>query len=184
MEFIKTDIPDLLIIKPKLFGDKRGYFFESWRNEWFEKANINTKFVQDNESSSTQGVIRGLHYQLPPFPQAKLVRVLKGRVLDVAVDIRKNSPTFGKHVAVELTEDNHLQFFIPHGFAHGFSVLSEHAVFAYKCDEYYHPEVEQSIAWNDPKLNIDWRIDPDKAIVSEKDMKNKSFKNAILYTQD
>ena len=160
MELIKTEIPDLKIIKPKVFGDKRGYFFESWRNEWFEERGINTKFVQDNESSSQYGVIRGLHYQLPPHPQAKLVRVIKGKVLDVAVDIREGSPTFGKHVAVELSEENHLQFFIPHGFAHGFAVLSDYAVFTYKCDEYYHPETEEGIMWNDADLNIDWKIDP------------------------
>ncbi len=172
MEFIKTEIPDLLILKPKVFGDERGYFFESWRDEWFKEAGIDTKFVQDNESSSRYGVIRGLHFQRPPHPQAKLVRVIRGRVLDVAVDLRKNSPTFGQHVAVELTEDNHLQFFIPHGFAHGFAVLSGHAVFAYKCDDYYHPECEDGVAWDDPDLAIDWKIKPQDAIVSEKDKKN------------
>lgn len=179
MEFIKTEIPDLLIIKPKVFGDERGYFFESWRDEWFEEAGINTRFVQDNQSSSRYGVIRGLHYQMPPFPQAKLVRVLKGTVLDVAVDVRKDSPTYGKHVAVELSAENKLQFFIPHGFAHGFAVLSEEAVFAYKCDNYYHPEIEEGIIWNDPQLNIDWKIDPKDAIISEKDMKGKAFANAV-----
>ena len=172
MEFIKTEIPDLLILKPKVFGDERGYFFESWRDEWFKEAGIDTKFVQDNESSSRYGVIRGLHFQRPPHPQAKLVRVIRGRVLDVAVDLRKNSPSFGQHVAVELTEDNHLQFFIPHGFAHGFAVLSGHAVFAYKCDDYYHPECEDGVAWDDPDLAIDWKIKPQDAIVSEKDKKN------------
>lgn len=181
MEFIKTAIPDLLIIKPKIFGDERGYFFESWRNEWFEQAGIETKFVQDNQSSSKYGVIRGLHYQVSPHPQAKLVRVLQGKVLDVAVDVRKGSPTFGQHVAVELSEENKLQFFIPHGFAHGFAVLSEHAVFAYKCDGYYHPEVEHGIMWNDPQLNIDWKIDHKDAIISEKDMHNKPFAEAIKY---
>jgi len=172
MEIIKTDIPGLLILKPRIFGDRRGYFFESWRDEWFKEAGIDTKFVQDNESSSLYGVIRGLHFQRPPHPQAKLVRVIRGRVLDVAVDLRKNSPSFGQHVAVELTEDNHLQFFIPHGFAHGFAVLSGHAVFAYKCDDYYHPECEDGVAWDDPDLAIDWKIKPQDAIVSEKDKKN------------
>ncbi|MEA3447308.1 MAG: dTDP-4-dehydrorhamnose 3,5-epimerase [Bacteroidota bacterium] len=175
MEIIKTDIPDLLILKPRIFGDRRGYFFESWRDKWLENLGIRTKFVQDNESSSRYGVIRGLHYQLPPHPQAKLVRVIRGKVLDVAVDIRKNSPTYGKHVAVELTEDNHRQFFIPHGFAHGFAVLSEQAVFTYKCDDYYHPECESGIAWNDPDLNIDWKIKPEDAIVSDKDKDNPAF---------
>jgi len=172
MEIIKTEISGLLILQPYVFGDKRGYFFESWRDEWFKEAGIDTKFVQDNESSSRYGVIRGLHFQRPPHPQAKLVRVIRGRVLDVAVDLRKNSPSFGQHVAVELTEDNHLQFFIPHGFAHGFAVLSGHAVFAYKCDDYYHPECEDGVAWDDPDLAIDWKIKPQDAIVSEKDKKN------------
>ncbi|MGC9330511.1 MAG: dTDP-4-dehydrorhamnose 3,5-epimerase [Bacteroidales bacterium] len=175
MEIIKTDIPGLLILKPRIFGDRRGYFFESWRDEWIENMGISTKFVQDNESSSRYGVIRGLHYQLPPHPQAKLVRVIRGNVLDVAVDIRKNSPTYGKHVAVELTENNHWQFFIPHGFAHGFAVLSEQAVFTYKCDDYYHPECESGIAWDDPDLNIDWKIKPEDAIVSDKDKDNPAF---------
>jgi dTDP-4-dehydrorhamnose 3,5-epimerase len=175
MEFIRTEIPDLLILKPKVFGDERGYFFESWRDEWFEEAGIDTKFVQDNESSSRYGVIRGLHFQRPPHPQAKLVRVICGRVLDVAVDLRKGSPTFGKHVGVELTEDNHWQFFIPHGFAHGFAVLSDHAVFAYKCDDYYHPECEDGVAWDDRDLAIDWKIKPEDAIVSEKDKQNPAL---------
>jgi dTDP-4-dehydrorhamnose 3,5-epimerase len=131
--------------------------------------------VQDNESSSRYGVIRGLHFQRPPHPQAKLVRVIHGRVLDVAVDLRKGSPTFGKHVGVELTEDNHWQFFIPHGFAHGFAVLSDHAVFAYKCDDYYHPECEDGVAWGDPDLAIDWKINPEDAIVSEKDKQNPAL---------
>ncbi|MFO7879309.1 MAG: dTDP-4-dehydrorhamnose 3,5-epimerase [Bacteroidota bacterium] len=175
MEFIKTEIPDLLILQPKVFGDERGYFFESWRDQWFEETGIDTRFVQDNESSSHYGVIRGLHFQRPPHAQAKLVRVIRGRVLDVAVDLRKGSPTFGKHVAVELTEDNHWQFFIPHGFAHGFAVLSDQAVFAYKCDDYYHPECEDGVAWDDPDLAIDWKIKPEDAIVSEKDKKNVRF---------
>ncbi|MFW5805794.1 MAG: dTDP-4-dehydrorhamnose 3,5-epimerase [Bacteroidales bacterium] len=175
MEFISTKIPGLLILKPRVFGDQRGYFFESWRDEWSDKTGIKTTFVQDNESSSRYGVIRGLHYQHPPHPQAKLVRVIRGKVLDVAVDIRKHSPTFGKHVAVELSEDNHWQFYIPHGFAHGFAVLSEQAVFTYKCDDYYHPECESGIAWNDSDLNIDWKIKPQDAIVSEKDKNNPAF---------
>lgn len=181
MELIKTSISGPLILKPKVFGDKRGYFFESWRDEWFGDIGINTRFVQDNESSSGYGVIRGLHYQLPPHPQAKLVRVILGRVLDVAVDIRKDSPTFGQHVAVELSDKNHLQFFIPHGFAHGFAVLSDQAVFTYKCDDYYHPECEEGIAWDDPDLNIDWIINKQNAIISDKDKKNKRFRNAGIY---
>lgn len=183
MEIIKTDIPDLMLIKPKIFGDERGYFFESWRDEWLENLGIKTRFIQDNQSSSKFGVIRGLHYQMPPHPQAKLIRVLQGKVLDVAVDIRKNSPSFGKHVAIELSEENKLQFYIPHGFAHGFSVLSDHAVIAYKCDAYYHPETEHGIMWNDPQLKIDWKIDAQNAIISEKDKKNKPFANALLYNE-
>ncbi|MFO7791082.1 MAG: dTDP-4-dehydrorhamnose 3,5-epimerase [Bacteroidales bacterium] len=179
MEFIKTPISGPLILQPKVFGDKRGYFFESWRDAWFEKAGIDSKFVQDNESSSRYGVIRGLHYQLPPHPQAKLVRVILGHVLDIAVDIRKNSPTFGQHVAVELSDENHLQFFIPHGFAHGFAVLSEQAVFTYKCDDYYHPECEEGIAWDDPDLNIDWKINKQNAIISDKDKNNPLFKDIV-----
>ncbi|MEA1873156.1 MAG: dTDP-4-dehydrorhamnose 3,5-epimerase [Bacteroidota bacterium] len=181
MELIKTDIPDLMLIKPKIFGDERGYFFESWRDEWLENLGIKTRFIQDNQSSSRHGVIRGLHYQMSPHPQAKLIRVLQGNILDVAVDIRKGSLTFGKHVAVELSEENKLQFYIPHGFAHGFSVLSEYAIIAYKCDAYYHPETEHGIMWNDPQLNIDWKIDAQKVIISEKDQKNKGFSEAIYY---
>ena len=181
MEFIKTDIPDCIIIKPKIFGDERGYFFESWRDEWMQDLGITNRFIQDNQSSSRYGVIRGLHYQLPPHPQAKLVRVLKGKVLDVAVDVRVGSPTFGKHVAVELSAENKMQFFIPHGFAHGFAVLSEEAVFAYKCDDYYHPETEKGIMWNDPQLNIDWKIDPKDAIISDKDKVHKSFAEGSYY---
>lgn len=169
MNIIKTSVEGIVIIEPRLFKDERGYFFESFNQKDFEEKVCRTTFVQDNESKSSYGVIRGLHFQKPPFEQAKLVRVVKGAVLDVAVDIRKNSPTFGQHVAVELTEENHRQFFIPKGFAHGFSVLSKEVVFQYKCDEFYHPEAEGGIAWNDPNLGIDWKIPENKIIVSVKD---------------
>lgn len=169
MNIIKTSIEGVTIIEPRLFKDERGYFFESFNQREFEEKVCKTTFVQDNESKSGYGVIRGLHYQKPPFAQSKLVRVIKGAVLDVAVDIRKGSPTFGQHVAVELTEENHRQFFIPRGFAHGFSVLSEEVIFQYKCDEFYHPEAEGAIAWNDTELGIDWKIPRDKVILSEKD---------------
>lgn len=175
MEIIKTEIEGLVIIKPKIFGDERGYFFESFSMKQFQEEVCNTNFVQDNESCSTYGVIRGLHFQKPPHAQSKLVRVVKGKVLDVAVDIRKDSPTFGKHVAIELSEENKLQFFIPRGFAHGYAVLSEEAIFQYKCDDYYAPQSEGSIIWNDPDLNIDWGIPMDKVLVSEKDRKNNLF---------
>ena len=169
MNIIKTSIEGVVIIEPRLFKDERGYFFESFNQREFEEKVCKTTFVQDNESKSGYGVIRGLHYQKPPFAQSKLVRVIKGAVLDVAVDIRKGSPTFGQHVAVELTEENHRQFFIPRGFAHGFGVLSEEVIFQYKCDEFYHPEAEGAIAWNDTELGIDWKIPRDKVILSEKD---------------
>ena len=169
MNIIKTSIEGIVIIEPRLFKDERGYFFESFNQREFEEKVFKTTFVQDNESKSSYGVIRGLHYQKPPFAQSKLVRVIKGAVLDVAVDIRKGSPTFGQHVAVELTEENHRQFFIPRGFAHGSSVLSEEVIFQYKCDEFYHPEAEGAIAWNDTELGIDWKIPRDKVILSEKD---------------
>ena len=169
MNIIKTSIEGIVIIEPRLFKDERGYFFESFNQREFEEKVFKTTFVQDNESKSSYGVIRGLHYQKPPFAQSKLVRVIKGAVLDVAVDIRKGSPTFGQHVAVELSEENHRQFFIPRGFAHGFSVLSEEVIFQYKCDEFYHPEAEGAIAWNDTELGIDWKIPRDKVILSEKD---------------
>ena len=172
MNIIKTDIEGVVIIEPKVFGDSRGYFFESYSQRDFNSLVGEVNFVQDNESKSCYGVIRGLHLQKPPFEQSKLVRVVKGKVLDVAVDIREGSPTFGKHVAVELSEDNHRQLFIPKGFAHGFSVLSEEAVFQYKCDNFYAPEYEGAIAWDDPALGIDWRIPVDKVIISEKDKKN------------
>ena len=175
MEVIKTDIEGVLIIEPKVFGDERGYFFESFSQRELEKCGINTVFVQDNESKSCYGVLRGLHFQMPPFAQAKLVRCVRGRVLDVAVDIRKGSPTYGKHVACELTEDNHRMFFIPRGFAHGFSVLSETAIFQYKCDNYYHPESEGAIAWDDPALGIDWRIPQEHVLLSAKDRRHRSL---------
>ncbi|MCR5325490.1 MAG: dTDP-4-dehydrorhamnose 3,5-epimerase [Bacteroidales bacterium] len=169
MEVIKTDIEGLLIIKPRVFEDSRGYFFESFSQRDFEAQCGHVNFVQDNESRSSYGVVRGLHFQRPPYTQAKLVRCVQGRVLDVAVDIRMGSPTFGKHVAVELNEDNHLQFFIPKGFAHGFSVLSETAVFQYKCDEFYHPEADSGVQLDDPALGIDWQIPAESMILSEKD---------------
>ncbi|MEG0889608.1 MAG: dTDP-4-dehydrorhamnose 3,5-epimerase [Bacteroides sp.] len=179
MEVIKTAIEGLVIIEPRLFKDDRGYFFESFNQKEFEEKVCKTTFVQDNESKSTYGVIRGLHFQKPPYAQSKLVRVIKGAVLDVAVDIRKESPTFGQHVSVELTEENHRQFFIPKGFAHGFSVLSEEVVFQYKCDEFYHPECEGAIAWNDDDLKIDWQISLDKVLLSEKDSKHIQLKDIV-----
>ena len=172
MEVIKTDIEGVVIIKPRIFTDARGYFFESYSKREFDERVRRVDFVQDNESCSSRGVMRGLHFQRPPFTQSKLVRCVKGRVLDVAVDIRKGSPTYGRHVAVELSEDNHLQFFVPRGFAHGFAVLSDTAVFQYKCDNYYHPEADGGIAITDGSLGIDWRIDPEHAILSEKDTKH------------
>ena len=169
MKIIKTPIEGLLIIEPRVFGDERGYFFESYSERDFTEAVGPVKFVQDNESKSRYGVLRGLHFQKEPFAQAKLVRVVSGAVLDVAVDIRNGSPTFGQHYAVELTGENHRQFFIPKGFAHGFVVLSPEVVFQYKCDEFYHPEAEGAIAWDDPALAIDWRIPAADVILSEKD---------------
>lgn len=177
MEIIKTDIKGVVIIKPRIFTDDRGYFFESYSKREFDEKVQPIDFVQDNESCSSYGVMRGLHFQRPPFTQSKLVRCVRGRVLDVAVDIRKGSPTYGRHVAVELSEENHLQFFIPRGFAHGFAVLSKTAVFQYKCDNYYHPEADGGIAITDTALGIDWRINPAHAILSEKDMKHDLFKN-------
>ena len=182
MEIIETAIPGLLIIEPRVFKDARGYFFESFSQREFDEkvGNIighTVRFVQDNESMSSYGVMRGLHFQRPPFTQTKLVRCVKGSVLDVAVDIRKGSPTFGKHVAVELTEDNHRQFFVPRGFAHGFVVLSETAIFQYKCDNFYAPQADRGISILDYSLGIDWRIDADKAILSEKDTKHAMLKD-------
>lgn len=169
MEIIKTALKGVVIIEPRLFKDDRGYFFESYSERDFNRQVRQVRFVQDNESKSSYGVIRGLHFQKPPFAQSKLVRVIKGAVLDVAVDIRKGSPTFGQHVAVELSEENHRQFFIPRGFAHGFSVLTEEVIFQYKCDNFYAPQHEGAIAWDDPALGIDWRIPAEKAVLSEKD---------------
>ena len=177
MEVIRTAIDGPVIIEPRIFRDDRGYFFESFSEREFREKVADVHFVQDNESRSCYGVIRGLHFQKPPFAQAKLVRVIKGSVLDVAVDIRRGSPTFGQHVAVELTGDNHRQFFIPRGFAHGFSVLSEEVVFQYKCDSFYAPQSEGAIAWDDPDLAIGWRIPADRAILSEKDRRHPRFNN-------
>ena len=180
MNIIETEIQGVFIIEPKVFGDSRGYFFESFSKKEFESRIGPVEFVQDNESKSCYGVVRGLHFQKPPHAQAKLVRVVKGKVLDVAVDLRKDSPTYGRHVAVELSEDNHRQVFIPKGFAHGFSVLSEEAVFQYKCDDYYAPETEGAVAWNDPELNIDWRVPADMMILSEKDKRHPELKDLNL----
>lgn len=177
MNVIQTEIQGVVIIEPRVFGDSRGYFFESFSEKNFKEQVADVDFVQDNQSKSCYGVVRGLHFQKPPHAQAKLVRVVKGRVLDVAVDLRKGSPTYGKHVAVELTEDNHRQFFIPRGFAHGFAVLSEEAIFQYKCDNYYAPQSEGAVAWNDPDLGIDWGVPMEKAILSEKDMKHPRLKD-------
>lgn len=192
MEVITTDIDDVLIIESKVFGDARGYFFESFSQRDFDEKVVpilghKVCFVQDNESMSSYGVMRGLHFQCPPFTQSKLVRCVKGAVLDVAVDIRKGSPTYGKHVAVELTEDNHRQFFVPRGFAHGFAVLSETAVFQYKCDNFYAPQADGGISILDDSLGIDWRIPIDKAILSEKDTKHeclKEFDSPFSITED
>ncbi len=172
MDVIKTDIEGVVIIEPRIFKDSRGYFFESYSKREFDEKVRPVDFVQDNESCSSYGVMRGLHFQRPPFTQSKLVRCVRGAVLDVAVDIRKGSPTYGQHVAVELTEDNHLQFFVPRGFAHGFAVLSNVAVFQYKCDNYYAPQSDGGIAITDTSLGIDWRLDPSKAILSEKDTRH------------
>lgn len=179
MEIIKTDIEGVVIIEPRVFRDARGYFFESFSAREFSEKVAPVTFVQDNESYSSYGVIRGLHFQKPPYTQAKLVRVIKGAVLDIVVDIRKGSPTYGQHVAVELTGENHRQLFIPHGFAHGFSVLSEEVLFQYKCDNYYAPQSEGGILWNDPSLGIDWRIPVEKAILSEKDFKHPLLKDYV-----
>ena len=177
MKIIPTKIEGVVIIEPRLFQDDRGYFFESYSEKDFNREVREIHFVQDNESKSSYGVMRGLHFQRPPFTQSKLVRCVKGAVLDVAVDIRKGSPTYGQHVAVELTEDNHRQFFIPRGFAHGFAVLSPEAVFQYKCDNFYHPEADGSISILDSSLGIDWRIPTDHAILSEKDTRHPLLKD-------
>lgn len=177
MNIIQTSIPGVVIIEPRLFKDDRGYFFESFSERDFNTQVREVKFVQDNESMSSYGVMRGLHFQRPPYTQSKLVRCVKGAVLDVAVDIRKGSPTYGQHVAVELTEENHRQFFVPRGFAHGFAVLSKTAIFQYKCDNFYHPEADGGISILDNSLGIDWHIPTDHAILSEKDTKHPLLKD-------
>lgn len=181
MKIIETVLPEVKIIEPTVFGDERGYFFESWNAEKYAQSGISCNWMQDNESCSSYGVLRGLHYQAAPYTQAKLVRVITGKVLDVAVDIRKNSPTFGQYAAVELSGENKRQLFIPRGFAHGFAVLSETAVFAYKCDNAYCPAAERGIAFNDPALNIDWQIDLSKALLSDKDKKNPLLQDAEVF---
>ncbi len=177
MELIKTDIEGVVILKPRVFEDARGYFYESYNKREFDELVGKIDFVQDNQSKSSRGVMRGLHFQRPPYTQAKLVRCVEGRVLDVAVDIRKGSPTYGKHVAVELSAENKLQFFIPRGFAHGFAVLSEEAVFQYKCDNYYAPEADGGISIEDTSLGINWGIKPEDAILSEKDKHHPMLKD-------
>lgn len=177
MNILQTSIPGVVIIEPRLFKDDRGYFFESFSEREFNTQVREVKFVQDNESMSSYGVMRGLHFQRPPYTQSKLVRCVKGAVLDVAVDIRKGSPTYGQYVAVELTEENHRQFFVPRGFAHGFAVLSETAIFQYKCDNFYHPEADGGISILDDSLGIDWHIPTDHAILSEKDTKHPLLKD-------
>ena len=187
MEVIKTTIEGVVIIEPKVFKDQRGYFFESFSQREFEAKVRKINFVQDNESMSSYGVMRGLHFQRPPYTQSKLVRCVKGKVLDVAVDIRKGSPTYGQHVAVELSEDNHRQFFVPRGFAHGFAVLSDTAVFQYKCDNFYAPQADGGISIKDESLGIDWTIPTDMAILSEKDTLHsclKDFDSPFSYDED
>lgn len=179
MDVVKTGIDGVVILAPRIFNDPRGYFFESFNLKEFEEKVGHVDFVQDNESKSSYGVVRGLHFQKGEHAQAKLVRVIEGSVLDVAVDIRPGSPTYGKHVAVELSGENHLQFFIPRGFAHGFSVLSETAVFQYKCDNFYCPSSEGAIAWDDPDLGIDWRIPKEKVILSAKDSNHPLLKDIL-----
>lgn len=179
MKVIQTAIPEVVIIEPDVFGDSRGYFFESYSQKKFDEQVREVRFVQDNESKSKYGVLRGLHFQKGKDAQSKLVRVVKGRVLDVAVDIRKGSPTFGKYVAVELTEDNHRQLFVPRGFAHGFSVLSEEVIFQYKCDNLYAPHAEGAIAWNDPDIGIDWQLPAEDVLLSAKDAEHPMLKDAM-----
>ena len=181
MEFKETSINGVYVIEPRVFNDARGYFFEAWKQAEFEEHIGKVNFVQDNESKSSRGVLRGLHYQKGDFSQAKLVRVIKGRVLDVAVDIRKSSPTFGQHVMVELSGDNKRQFFIPRGFAHGFLVLSDEAIFTYKVDNVYAPQADAGIRWNDPALGIEWPIDPKEVLTSEKDLKQPLLKDAECF---
>ncbi len=181
MEFKKTNIEGVYIIEPKVFNDSRGYFFEAWKKAEFESNIGPIEFIQDNESKSSYGVLRGLHYQKGEYSQAKLVRVIKGKVLDVAVDIRKSSPTFGQHVMVELSDENKRQFFIPRGFAHGFLVLSDEAIFTYKVDNVYAPQADAGIRWNDPDIAIQWPIDLDKVMTSEKDLKQPFLKDAEVF---
>jgi dTDP-4-dehydrorhamnose 3,5-epimerase len=181
MEFIKTDIEGVFIIEPKVFNDARGYFMEAWKQSEFNENVGRVDFIQDNESKSSYGVLRGLHYQKGDFSQAKLVRVIKGKVLDVAVDIRKSSPTFGKYVMVELSDENKRQFFIPRGFAHGFLVLSDGAIFTYKVDNVYAPQADAGIRWNDPEIGIEWPIDPKDVLTSEKDMKQPFLRDAEVF---
>ncbi|NOR28620.1 MAG: dTDP-4-dehydrorhamnose 3,5-epimerase [Lutibacter sp.] len=185
MKFIRTEIPDVVLCKPTILNDERGYFFESFKKEQFEQfigGSIN--FIQDNEAKSTKGVLRGLHYQLPPFAQAKLVRVVKGSVLDIAVDIRKNSPTFGQYEAVELSEENKCQLYIPKGFAHGYVVLSDEAIFCYKVDNYYHKASERGMMYNDTTLQIDWKLSKELLLISEKDKMQPTFENADLFEEN
>ena len=187
MEVIKTAIPEVVILGPKVYQDDRGYFFEAFSEEVFSHLVTPTHFVQDNESRSSYGVVRGLHFQAPPHAQAKLVRVVKGSVLDVAVDLRKGSPSYGTHVAVELSEENHRMLFIPRGFAHGFSVLSPDAIFQYKCDNYYAPQSEGAVAWNDPTLSIDWRVPTSDVILSTKDAHHPcldEFNTPFIYGEE
>lgn len=185
MNFVRTEIPDVVIVELDLHGDPRGYFVETFRQDKLEHfLDFKVNFCQDNESKSSKGVLRGLHYQLPPFAQTKLVRVISGRVLDIAVDIRKGSPTFGKHVAVELSGDNKQQLFIPRGFAHGFIVLSDEATFAYKVDNYYAPDYERGIAFDSPELNIDWHLPEELRKLSEKDSNLPNFSNADFFQYD
>jgi len=182
LKFIKTEIPEVIIFESKVYADERGYFFESFKKESFEKfIGHAVNFCQDNEAKSTKGVLRGLHYQLPPFAQSKLVRVIKGTVLDIAVDIRKNSRTFGEHVAIELSESNKKQLFVPKGFAHGYVVLSEEAIFAYKVDNYYHKASERGILFNDKTLQINWKFPLNEVMVSEKDKNQPAFSDADLF---
>lgn len=186
MNIIKTDIEGVVIVEPTIFTDKRGYFFEAFTQRVFEQQVCHTSFVQDNESHSCFGVIRGLHFQKPPYAQSKLVRVVQGSILDVAVDIRRHSPTYGRHIAVELSDKNHRQLFIPKGFAHGFSVLSESATLLYKCDNFYHQASEGVIAWNDPTIRIDWKIPSGNIIVSPKDEQGvplSSFHSPFIYEE-
>ncbi|WP_022671117.1 dTDP-4-dehydrorhamnose 3,5-epimerase [Hippea alviniae] len=181
MRFIKTEIEGVVIIEPKVFGDDRGYFMETFRQDLFEKNVAKINFVQDNESKSKKGVLRGLHYQLPPYAQSKLIRVIKGKILDVAVDIRRNSQTFKKYMAVELSDENKRQLFIPQGFAHGFLVLSDEAIVVYKVDNYYSPKHDKSIRFDDPEINIDWQFPKDKIIVSDKDRNAPYLKDAEIF---